>query len=88
MQSALIVGASRGIGLGLATELARRGLDVVGTVRGAAGAAALRAAGAGAEMLDVAVALQSRVGRGVPLTFLGDRVATPLQRAVPPEVQP
>lgn len=41
-----------------------------------------------AEMLDVAAALQARVGRGVPLTFLGDRVATPLQRAVPPEVQP
>ena len=70
MQSALIVGASRGIGLGLATELARRGLDVVGTVRGAAGAAALRAAGAGAEMLDVAdpagpAALRARLqGRG------------------------
>ena len=41
-----------------------------------------------AEMLDLAAALQTRVGRGVPLTFLGDRVATPLQRAVPPEVQP
>ncbi len=40
------------------------------------------------EMVDLAATLQTRVGRGVPLTFLGDRVATPLQRAVPPEVQP
>lgn len=39
------------------------------------------------EMLELASALERRVGRGVPLTFLGDRVATPLQRAVPPEVQ-
>jgi hypothetical protein len=39
-------------------------------------------------MLDLAATLQRRVGRGVPLTFLGDRVATPLQRGVPPEVQP
>ena len=41
-----------------------------------------------AQMLAVAAALEARVGRGVPLTFLGDRVATPLQRAVPPDVQP
>jgi len=41
-----------------------------------------------AEMLDLAAALQARVGRGVRLTYLGDRVATQLQRAVPPEVQP
>jgi hypothetical protein len=41
-----------------------------------------------AEMLDLAATLAARVGRGVPLTFVGDRVATPLQRAVPPEVQP
>jgi anaerobic magnesium-protoporphyrin IX monomethyl ester cyclase len=40
------------------------------------------------EMLDIAGSLQARVGRGLPLTYLGDRVATPLQRAVPPEVQP
>ncbi|MER7410842.1 SDR family oxidoreductase [Streptomyces cacaoi] len=33
-RTALIVGASRSIGLGLATEYARRGWNVVGTVRG------------------------------------------------------
>ncbi|EPD89335.1 hypothetical protein HMPREF1486_06277 [Streptomyces sp. HPH0547] len=32
--TALIVGASRALGLGLATEYARRGWDVIGTVRG------------------------------------------------------
>jgi anaerobic magnesium-protoporphyrin IX monomethyl ester cyclase len=35
-----------------------------------------------AEMLAIARALEVRVGRGMPLTYLGDRVATPLQRAV------
>jgi hypothetical protein len=39
-----------------------------------------------AGMLHVARALEARVGRGTPLTFLGDRVATPLQRAVAVEV--
>jgi hypothetical protein len=37
-----------------------------------------------AEMLDIARTLHARVGRGLPLTYLGDRVATPLQRAVAP----
>lgn len=32
--TALIVGASRALGIGLATEYARRGWDVIGTVRG------------------------------------------------------
>lgn len=40
-----------------------------------------------AEMLSIASQLERRVGRGAPLTFTGDRVATPLQRAVPPEVR-
>lgn len=31
---ALVVGASRTLGLGIATELARRDWDVIGTVRG------------------------------------------------------
>ena len=34
---ALVVGASRGLGLGLAAELKRRGWNVVGTVRDKAG---------------------------------------------------
>lgn len=45
MSSVLIVGASRGIGLGLAREFAARGDEVVGTVRSDAGAAELEAVG-------------------------------------------
>ena len=54
----------------------------------AALAAEARAVEAGVrrEMLAIAADLERRVGRGVPLTFLGDRVATPLQRAVAVEV--
>jgi NAD(P)-dependent dehydrogenase (short-subunit alcohol dehydrogenase family) len=40
---ALIIGASRGLGLGLAVELQRRGWNVVGTVREAAGERRLQA---------------------------------------------
>src|SRR5712671_130190 len=40
---ALVVGASRGLGLGLAAELKRRGWNVVGTVRDAAGERCLQA---------------------------------------------
>jgi len=40
------------------------------------------------EMLALARRLEERVGRGLPLTYLGDRVATPLQRAVAAEVTP
>jgi hypothetical protein len=39
-----------------------------------------------AEMLALAAELQRRVAHGQPLTYLGDRVATPLQRAVATEV--
>jgi hypothetical protein len=38
-------------------------------------------------MLEIAGELHARVGRGVPLTYLGDRVATPLQRAIATEVR-
>jgi len=42
-QTALIVGASRGIGLGLVEELTRRGWEVTGTARSAEGGKALKA---------------------------------------------
>lgn len=51
-RTALIVGASRGLGLGLVTELRSRGWDVIGTVRDEAGARRVEAAGARAERLD------------------------------------
>jgi len=44
MTSALIVGASRGIGLGLVREFAARGYEVVGTVRTQASASELKSA--------------------------------------------
>jgi anaerobic magnesium-protoporphyrin IX monomethyl ester cyclase len=44
--------------------------------------------GVRAEMLSIAGQLHTRVGRGLPLTYLGDRVATPLQRAVSTQVSP
>jgi NAD(P)-dependent dehydrogenase (short-subunit alcohol dehydrogenase family) len=52
-QSVLIVGASRGIGLGLAEEFVKRGWEVTATVRDAKGAAALgKVAGVRAETVD------------------------------------
>src|SRR5712691_12214453 len=43
VRKALVVGASRGLGLGLAAELKRRGWNVVATVRDQAGERRLRA---------------------------------------------
>lgn len=51
MPSALIIGASRGLGLGLAKEWRSRGHDVVATARAAA--AALQATGAEVHTLDM-----------------------------------
>lgn len=53
-KTALIVGASRGLGLGLVTELKSRGWEVVGTVRDEAGARRVEAAGVRAERADIA----------------------------------
>jgi NAD(P)-dependent dehydrogenase (short-subunit alcohol dehydrogenase family) len=66
-KTALVVGASRGLGLGLAAELRRRGWDVVGTVRDDAGARRVEALGARVERVDIAdreavAALRRRLG--------------------------
>jgi NAD(P)-dependent dehydrogenase (short-subunit alcohol dehydrogenase family) len=55
VRRALVVGASRGLGLGLTAELRRRGWEVVATVREEAGARRLRAADAAirVEPLDI-----------------------------------
>ncbi|HEY5106783.1 MAG TPA: SDR family oxidoreductase [Caulobacteraceae bacterium] len=54
MAKALIVGASRGVGLGLARELASRGWEVTATVRDQSGAAALeKGSGAGVRIETV-----------------------------------
>src|SRR5581483_7753204 len=52
-QTALVIGASRGLGLGLATELKSRGWSVTGSVRDDAGARRVEAVGARAERVDV-----------------------------------
>jgi len=53
MPTALVIGASRGLGLGLVRELAGRGWAVTGTVRSAADRAAVEAAGASAAIADI-----------------------------------
>lgn len=53
MPHALILGASRGLGLGLARELAGRGWTVTGTIRREADRAALEAAGASVALADI-----------------------------------
>lgn len=53
MPTALVIGASRGLGLGLAREFAGRGWAVTGTVRAEADKGPLLAAGADAEIADV-----------------------------------
>ena len=53
-KSALVIGASRGIGLGLVRCFADRGWTVTGTVRNPAQEGALREAGASAQAVDIA----------------------------------
>ncbi len=53
MAAALILGASRGLGLGLARELVGRGWQVTGTVRREADRAALEATGAKVAIADI-----------------------------------
>ena len=53
MPHALILGASRGLGLGLAGELHRRGWTVTATVRRPADAPALQDAGATPALADI-----------------------------------
>lgn len=60
---ALVIGASRGLGLGLATELRTRRWTVIGTVRDEAGARRVEALGARAERLDT-----SDAGSGAALS--------------------
>ncbi len=53
MPAALVIGASRGLGLGLVRELAGRGWSVAGTVRSAADSPAVQAAGGTALIADI-----------------------------------
>ena len=86
MPTALIIGASRGIGLGLAAELARRGWDVIATVRRAADEAAVRAAGATpalADITDTASLAALRAGLPASLDLLNLNAGISGPRAMP-----
>ena len=86
-RSALVVGASRGLGLGLAAELQGRGWDVVGTVRDNAGHRRLQKLGAvQVETVDIdddaaVAALRQRLGdRTFDLVFVNAGIAPPERR--------
>ncbi|GAB6389230.1 SDR family oxidoreductase [Stutzerimonas marianensis] len=53
-KTVLIIGASRGLGLGLAKQFSAEGWKVIGTVRDPSRAEALKAAGVQVEALDIA----------------------------------
>ena len=82
MLSALILGASRGLGLGLAREFTSRGWTVMGTVRQDADRAGLEAAGAHALLCDITdaaavAALHGQVPAGLDLIFVNAGVSGP-----------
>ncbi len=82
MPHALILGASRGLGLGLAGELVRRGWTVTATVRKAADEAGLRDAGAATALADITdpaslAALRGRVGAPLDLLFVNAGISEP-----------
>ena len=82
MPTALILGASRGLGLGLAKEFAGRGWAVSGTVRKDGDRAALEAAGARALLCDITdpaavAALHGQVPAGLDLLFINAGVSGP-----------
>ncbi len=82
MPHALIIGASRGLGLGLVREFASRGWDVTGTVRDGAAEAAVRDAGgtpARAEVTDEAslAALHAATPGELDLLFVNAGISGP-----------
>lgn len=85
-KTALVVGASRGLGLGLAAELRRRGWSVVGTTRDAAGRKRLEQVQARAETLDIdddkaVAALRRRLDDEIfDLVFVNAGIAPPERR--------
>ena len=86
MPSALIIGASRGLGLGLAGELASRGWTVTATVRKAADQPALEAVGAASVLADITDpaslgALDATTPPGLDLLFLNAGISEPADLA-------
>ena len=82
MPNALILGASRGLGLGLAQEFAGRGWMVTGTVRRDADRAALEQAGIGVALADITDAgslhaLRGTVSATLDLLFVNAGISEP-----------
>ena len=79
MPNALILGASRGLGLGLARELAGRGWTVTGTVRKDADRAGLEAAGATSAIADITdpTTLAALVAGDLDLLFVNAGISEP-----------
>ncbi len=86
MPSALILGASRGLGLGLAGELVRRGWTVTATVRKAADKERVEAAGATSVLADITDAgslgaLEATTPPGLDLLFVNAGISEPADTA-------
>lgn len=82
MVSALVIGASRGLGLGLCGELVTRGWKVTGTVRKQADEAALHAVGAASAVADIVdaasiAALHRATPAGLGLLFVNAGISEP-----------
>ena len=82
MPSALILGASRGLGLGLARELATRNWTVTATIRQPADGAALEATGAAVAIADITdpaslAALHAALAPGLDLLFVNAGISEP-----------
>lgn len=82
MPNALILGASRGLGLGLAGELVRRKWNVIGTVRQEQHKEALEQAGAKAALADITdgpsvVALKPDLPGQLDLLFVNAGISEP-----------
>ena len=86
MPTILILGASRGLGLGLAKEFAGRGWSVTGTVRKEADRVPLEAAGIGAAIADITdpaslAALSASVAPGLDVLFVNAGISEPADAA-------
>ena len=82
MSNALILGASRGLGLGLVRELVSRGWTVTGTVRKPADRAAVEQAGAASVLADITdedsiAAVQQALSTPLDLLFVNAGISEP-----------